>query len=859
MWAALHAQKANDLDEAQRLYRAVLDQAPDNVDALHMLGVVHFSKGELDLAERLIVAAEKLCDRTIPSIASNLALVRSSAKFVRGELAIKSYLQARDAQLRHGHDPLRGAVPEQTTKLIAFYLPQFHRIPENDLWWGDGFTEWSNVRRGRPNFETHYQPHEPGEFGYYNLNDEQVLVRQAALAEEYGITGFCFYYYWFSGRRLLEMPIDRLLRSGRPDFPYCLCWANENWSRNWDGGNRELLVEQRHLPEDAENFILDVLPHFRDRRYIRVHGRPLLMVYRVGQIPDPISTFDTWRAVCRANGMEPPYIVVAATFGSRIRPGDLHADAVSEFPPHGANVNLALRTRLKGLDPEFRGHLVSYLQNITNFLSDGEPDYPFFPGIVPSWDNTARRQNDGLCMLDSSPAAFELWLRELVYRAARKPQRDERIVFVNAWNEWAEGCHLEPDKRYGREWLEACRNARRLPRNYQGIFGFQASTAHSGRPRPTGEFPMVDLERPAAMSTPPAHDDPEDCVITLFGGGDALGDAPLFWRDSLPERLIRDHEQALETPALEVFSIRDATLHGPGWVAKNDRVLFEKSIYPEYCREWYRSKRIYNAVDVDLARLAERRFRTGWHVSHFNCGVYGHWLTEVMPKLLAIREFGRRWPDFIGIPVFMPSNLPGFVHAHTRSLLPQVPIVTYDPLHEFVSVERVFMPTWGLDHVYNPWLAEQLASLSANGNPDSPKRIFVSKRLESVFRSLDNLKELEQIAIEEGLTVVYPEDYAFEAQIGLFQNADVVVGEFGSGLHNALFSAPRTIVVALNWINAIQSRIARLRGHRIGYLLPTSGTEVVFTPDAPLQHYEIDPSRFRASLREVVANDALEA
>lgn len=370
---------------------------------------------------------------------------------------------------------------------------------------------------------------------------------------------------------------------------------------------------------------------------------------------------------------------------------------------------------------------------------------------------------------------------------------------------------------------------------------------------------MVDLERPAAMSTPPAHDDPEDCVITLFGGGDALGDAPLFWRDSLPERLIRDHEQALETPALEVFSIRDATLHGPGWVAKNDRVLFEKSIYPEYCREWYRSKRIYNAVDVDLARLAERRFRTGWHVSHFNCGVYGHWLTEVMPKLLAIREFGRRWPDFIGIPVFMPSNLPGFVHAHTRSLLPQVPIVTYDPLHEFVSVERVFMPTWGLDHVYNPWLAEQLASLSANGNPDSQKRIFVSKRLESVFRSLDNLKELEQIAIEEGLTVVYPEDYAFEAQIGLFQNADVVVGEFGSGLHNALFSAPRTIVVALNWINAIQSRIARLRGHRIGYLLPTSGTEVVFTPDAPLQHYEIDPSRFRASLREVVANDALEA
>ena len=364
---------------------------------------------------------------------------------------------------------------------------------------------------------------------------------------------------------------------------------------------------------------------------------------------------------------------------------------------------------------------------------------------------------------------------------------------------------------------------------------------------------MVDLERPAATTTPPAHDDPEDCVITLFAGGDALGDAPLLWRDTTPERLIRDHEQALRTPALEVFGIKDAMLHGPGWVSKDDRVLFEKTIYPAYCQEWYRSKRIYNAVDVDLARLAERRFRTGWHISHFNCGVYGHWLTEVMPKLLAIREFGRRWPDLIDIPVFMPSNLPAFVHAHTRSLLPQVPVVTYDPQQEFIRVERVLMPTWGSDHVYNPWLALQLASLSPDRNPDLPKRIFVSRRLESVFRSLDNLEELEQIATEAGLTVVYPEDHAFETQIAMFQNANTVVGEYGGGLHNAMFSAPGTIVIALNWINRIQSRMARLRGHRIGYLLPTSGTEVGSTPDTPLQHYEIDPTRFRATVREVVA------
>ncbi len=468
MQSALTAQQQNDLEDAERLYRLALDLSPENADVLHMLGVVHFSKGELQLAENLIAAAEALSKGSIPSISHNLALVRESAIVARDAKLIESLLDASENQSAPASAGI--CIQEQSIKLIAFYLPQFHRIPENDRWWGEGFTEWVNVKKARQNFEGHYQPHEAGELGYYDLNDEGVLIRQAELAKEYGISGFCFYYYWFSGRRLLEMPTDRLLRSGQPDFPYCLCWANENWSRNWDGGNREILIEQCYSPDDAEKFILSVIPHFRDSRYIRVNSRPLLMVYRMDQIPDPISTITIWRTVCWRNNIEPPYVVAASTFGNKMFLREGGADAVYEFPPHGTTVSFPLRGRLKALHPAAKGHFVSYLQCIAKFLAKSNPDYPFFPGIIPSWDNTARRQNDGLCMLDSSPAAFELWLRELVYRASLKSVVDERIIFINAWNEWAEGCHLEPDKRYGRAWLEACRNARLIPKGYRTIF-----------------------------------------------------------------------------------------------------------------------------------------------------------------------------------------------------------------------------------------------------------------------------------------------------------------------------------------------------------------------------------------------------
>ena len=188
-------------------------------------------------------------------------------------------------------------------KLIAFYLPQFHPIPENDAWWGSGFTEWVNVRRARPNFVGHYQPHVPAELGYYDLRAPETRAAQAELARQHGIHGFCYYHYWFNGRRLLERPLNAVIESGEPDFPFCVCWANENWSRRWDGGNDELLIAQEYSAEHERRFIEGLLPVLEDRRYIRVGGRPLLLVYRANLLPEPRRAAETFRRVARIAGV----------------------------------------------------------------------------------------------------------------------------------------------------------------------------------------------------------------------------------------------------------------------------------------------------------------------------------------------------------------------------------------------------------------------------------------------------------------------------------------------------------------------------------------------------------------------------
>jgi lipopolysaccharide biosynthesis protein len=347
--------------------------------------------------------------------------------------------------------------PTVPVRAIAFYLPQFHPIPENDLWWGKGFSEWTNVTKARPNFIGHYQPHLPADFGFYDLRVPEVLEQQAAVAREHGIHGFCYHYYWFAGKRLLEQPVETMRTSGRPDFPYCLCWANENWTRRWDGADEDVLISQNPSPADDERFIRDLLPHLRDQRYIRVDGRPLVVVYRIGMLPEPRATAAIWRRVCRSEGVGELYLCAAKTYDTA-EPERYGFDAIVEFPPHCLRV-LAVNAQVEMTNMEFKGALFDYREFVQDTLARPGPAYACHPTVMPGWDNTARMPNLGNTFINASPEIYEVWLREIVARAAESRGSDERLVFINAWNEWAEGAHLEPDRRYGYQYLEATRRA----------------------------------------------------------------------------------------------------------------------------------------------------------------------------------------------------------------------------------------------------------------------------------------------------------------------------------------------------------------------------------------------------------------
>jgi GT2 family glycosyltransferase len=341
---------------------------------------------------------------------------------------------------------------------IAFYLPQYHPTPENDEWWGKGFTEWTNVTKAQPNFAGHYQPHIPSELGFYDLRIPEVREQQASLAGEYGVSGFCYYYYWFNGKRLLSRPLDEILATGQPDFPFCLCWANENWTRTWDGQDSHVLIAQNHSLEDDIAFIQSLFPALRDSRYIRIDGKPLILVYKVALLPDAARTVLAWRDQCRVAGIGEIYLACvhnSANPALNADPGMIGFDAAIEFPPSGRGVINSPPRQL--LNVKFRGLCYDYIATMKKFMHAKCPPYMFFRGVMPSWDNTARRQDSGHIFLGSSPQAYAQWLETAAEWTARMHVGDERLLFINAWNEWAEGNHLEPDRKNGRAYLEATR------------------------------------------------------------------------------------------------------------------------------------------------------------------------------------------------------------------------------------------------------------------------------------------------------------------------------------------------------------------------------------------------------------------
>jgi lipopolysaccharide biosynthesis protein len=346
-------------------------------------------------------------------------------------------------------------------KTIAFYLPQFHPIAENDEWWGRGFTEWNNVARARPMYDGHLQPRLPADFGFYDLRMPAVREAQAKLASAYGIHGFCYHYYWFRRRRLLETPIMEMLQSGRPDFPFCICWANENWTRRWDGLDHEILVEQDYGPGFAQDFIDEMIPFLRDPRYIRHEGRPVLLIYRAKTIPGLQAAIALWREACRRAGIGEIHLC-AVKFWDVTEDRLEGFDALVEFPPHRTNV---VECKVEGLSPAFRGNIFEYGAVIDHALSYDPADPEFLArrgvlhrGLMLGWDNSARRGPGAQIFEGATPELFGFWLSGVLAQERRRAS-PESLIFINAWNEWAEGTVLEPDFRHGRGYLEATHEA----------------------------------------------------------------------------------------------------------------------------------------------------------------------------------------------------------------------------------------------------------------------------------------------------------------------------------------------------------------------------------------------------------------
>lgn len=349
---------------------------------------------------------------------------------------------------------------ERRAKLLAYYLPQFHRVAENDAWWGKGFTDWTNLLRASPRFVGHLQPRVPRDLGFYNLEDPDVLRRQVAMAKAAGLEGFVFYTYWFNRHRLLEKPLELFLADESLDFSFCAMWANENWTRRWDGMEHEVLIAQQYLESDDEALVAHFARLFADKRYIRIDGRPLLMIYRAALIPGARGRIAQWREMFRKPHGENPLIIMAQSLGEDYDPTPYGLDGAVEFPPHKISQSAAhIEKELTPLDPDFAATVHDYAAFAETALSLPVPDYPLIKTIVPGWDNDPRREGKGLVLHGATPALYQAWLEKLVDYAARNPFHGERIICVNAWNEWAEGAYLEPDLHSGAAYLNATARA----------------------------------------------------------------------------------------------------------------------------------------------------------------------------------------------------------------------------------------------------------------------------------------------------------------------------------------------------------------------------------------------------------------
>ena len=346
-------------------------------------------------------------------------------------------------------------------KLLAFYLPQFHAISINDENIEKGFTEWSNVTKSLPHFTGHYQPQLPIDVGFYDLSHDDVMYRQIELAKLYGIYGFCFHYYWFSGDRLLEKPIFNWLNNKELDFPFCLCWANENWSKLWDGGNKEILKKQELKEEDDEKFFNDILIFFKDKRYIKIDNKPVLIIYNPLMFKkERFFKFVTKiRELSQKEGFNDLYLICTNCKGFD-KEKEWNFDATVEFPPHGLKNCEFLKMNREFYNSSYQGSIIDMKEYIENKKYLYKTDNNVYKGLFPSWDNTARKAYSGACIFyGETPDLYKQWLSDCIKWTKDNHEPKEQFIFINAWNEWAEGAHLEPDQKYGYAYLQATKEA----------------------------------------------------------------------------------------------------------------------------------------------------------------------------------------------------------------------------------------------------------------------------------------------------------------------------------------------------------------------------------------------------------------
>jgi lipopolysaccharide biosynthesis protein len=347
-------------------------------------------------------------------------------------------------------------------RTLAFHLPQFHPIPENDAWWGKGFTEWTNTAKARPRFPGHYQPHVPADLGFYDLRLPEARAAQADLARAHHISGFIYWHYWFgSGRQLLERPVNEIVASGEPDFPFAIGWANQTWSGIWHGAEDRVLMEQRYpgIDDDRAHFA-KLLPMFSDPRYITVHGKPLFYIFRPEQLPDAGAFVERWQAMATDAGLPGLYLI--AEVSDLLGNGPVYRDAAADgfdaslymrLPADRSSAgNIAMRVARKaGIGEVFR-----YDEDPVPVPDDSRLGATYTT-IYPGWDNSPRSGKRAVILHGATPERFRPHVRHAVDRVRHLP-RDEQFVFIKSWNEWAEGNHLEPDLRWGNAYLEVIRD-----------------------------------------------------------------------------------------------------------------------------------------------------------------------------------------------------------------------------------------------------------------------------------------------------------------------------------------------------------------------------------------------------------------